>query len=319
MAPKDRLGDFLNNTGRNSFRNTFSFRKHRRLSETPYVDQPRNSTHGRIASSSDTDSLDSLLMKVEKVSQSIELLAGRIAKIKSLQQSILAFPLPDSDAHQDLQRCVQEFRVLSSQTRTLLLDLDRQNQLAEGNGQIAQARIGKVQQSGLARRLTELVSEYGLLQNTYHKQCVQRLKRQLQIAGNSDLSDEKVNEILDSDNPRPLIFTQGIIAESDKAKETLRDLEARHDELKTLEKSIIEVHGLFADVALMIEAQGETVNKIETTVDLTSSTIENTGSLLKEAQKMRKRARHRKTKLIIATIILLILVALTIFLAVYFG
>ena len=70
---------------------------------------------------------------------------------------------------------------------------------------------------------------------------------------------------------------------------------------------------------LFILLQGETVNKIETTVDMTSTTIENTGSLLKEAQKMRKRNRHRKAKLITFSIIFLIIVALIIFLAVYFG
>ena len=46
-----------------------------------------------------------------------------------------------------------------------------------------------------------------------------------------------------------------IIAESDKAKETLRDLEARHSELKTLEQSVTQVRDLFADLALMVDIQ----------------------------------------------------------------
>ena len=45
------------------------------------------------------------------------------------------------------------------------------------------------QQAGLARRVAELVTEYSQLQNCYHQQCAQRLRRQLQIGKLGEKTD----------------------------------------------------------------------------------------------------------------------------------
>ena len=54
-------------------------------------------------------------------------------------------------------------------------------------------------------------------------------------------------------------FTPQIIADSQKAKDALRDIEARHEELLALEKSIVEVRDLFVHLALLVETQVSTL------------------------------------------------------------
>lgn len=40
-----------------------------------------------------------------------------------------------------------------------------------------------------------------------------------------------------------------------QAKQTFADIEARHADIINLEKSIIELHGMFMDMAVLVESQ----------------------------------------------------------------
>ena len=46
-----------------------------------------------------------------------------------------------------------------------------------------------------------------------------------------------------------------ILKESKIAKQTLADIEARHKDILKLEQSIRELHDMFLDMALLVEAQ----------------------------------------------------------------
>lgn len=51
-----------------------------------------------------------------------------------------------------------------------------------------------------------------------------------------------------------LIFPQ-IIMETQQAKQTLADIEARHEDIVKLENSIRELHDMFMDMAMLVESQ----------------------------------------------------------------
>lgn len=53
----------------------------------------------------------------------------------------------------------------------------------------------------------------------------------------------------------PAIFTQGIIMEGQQARQTLADIEARHNDIMKLESSIRELHDMFMDMAMLVESQ----------------------------------------------------------------
>lgn len=59
--------------------------------------------------------------------------------------------------------------------------------------------------------------------------------------------------MLESGNPT--IFAQGIIMETQQAKQSLKDIEARHNDIIKLENSIKELHDMFMDMAMLVESQ----------------------------------------------------------------
>lgn len=62
--------------------------------------------------------------------------------------------------------------------------------------------------------------------------------------------------------------------DTQQARQTLADIEARHDDIMKLEKSIREVHDLFVDMATLIQKQGDKIDSIESHVTNTRSFVE---------------------------------------------
>ena len=46
-----------------------------------------------------------------------------------------------------------------------------------------------------------------------------------------------------------------IIMETQQAKQSLKDIEARHEDIIKLENSIKELHDMFMDMAMLVESQ----------------------------------------------------------------
>ena len=61
-------------------------------------------------------------------------------------------------------------------------------------------------------------------------------------------------------------------------RQTINDIQNRHEMFLSLEKSITELHDMFLDIAQLIESQGEMVNRIgnDCTIDLFSIGLINT-------------------------------------------
>ncbi|VDQ11034.1 unnamed protein product [Trichobilharzia regenti] len=70
---------------------------------------------------------------------------------------------------------------------------------------------------------------------------------------NVTFSEDEVEKMLEKNHPG--IFTQAIMAETEAAKRSLSDIEARHADIIRLEKSIQEMRELFFNVALLVEQQ----------------------------------------------------------------
>ena len=51
------------------------------------------------------------------------------------------------------------------------------------------------------------------------------------------------------------LFPVQIIMETQQAKQSLKDIEARHEDIMKLETSIRELHDMFMDMAMLVESQ----------------------------------------------------------------
>uniref|UniRef100_A0A1I8HJ20 t-SNARE coiled-coil homology domain-containing protein n=1 Tax=Macrostomum lignano TaxID=282301 RepID=A0A1I8HJ20_9PLAT len=177
-----------------------------------------------------------------------------------------------------------------------------QSELSDG-GSTADVRIRKTQHSTITRKFIETMSEYNRAQLEYRGGCKARIRRQMEITGRQT-TDAELEEMIESGNLA--IFTQGIMTDTQQAKQSLADIEARHEDIIKLEKSIKELHDMFLDMAMLVESQGEMVDRIEYNVQQAVDYVEAAKRDTKKAVKYQSKARKKKIILLVCLLVVLI-------------
>lgn len=163
--------------------------------------------------------------------------------------------------------------------------------------------------NGLRKKLKELMMEFqGLRQKlmTEYKDTVGR--RYFTVTG--EYPNEDIIEKIIGDNNGGEEFLKRAIQEHGRGKvlETVVEIQDRHDAAKEIEKSLLELHQIFLDMAVMVEAQGEQMDDIEHHVINASHYVKDGTKELKTAKDYQRSSR----KCMCIGIILLLLIILVI-------
>ncbi|KAH0468793.1 hypothetical protein IEQ34_002025 [Dendrobium chrysotoxum] len=94
--------------------------------------------------------------------------------------------------------------------------------------------------------------------------------------------------------------------------DTLEEIQERHDAVKEIEKKLLELHQVFMDMAVLVEAQGEMLDNIETQVANAVNHVQNGTEALQTAKSLQKKSR----KCMLIAIVLLLIIAIVIVLGI---
>lgn len=257
-------------------------------------------------------SIQEFYKEVEELISNIDRLNENVEDVKKTHSLILSTPQTDDEVKQHLESVM---KVISQDANKVKSQLKRMNQTNEQIGQqdslSAEHRIRTTQYQMLTRKFVEVMNDYQLTQADYRDRCKARIQRQLEITGKVTTDDE-IEDMIESGNPA--IFTRGIIMETQQAKQSLAEIEARHSDIMKLEKSILELRDLFVDLANLVELQGDMVNRIENHVATSKSHVDKARAEVNQAIAYRSKARMKK--IICFTILILIVISI-VFTAIY--
>ncbi|CAH2307960.1 syntaxin-1B [Pelobates cultripes] len=130
--------------------------------------------------------------------------------------------------------------------------------------------------------------------------------QELRSAKDSDDDEEIVH--VDRDHFMDEFFEQ-IKMDSQMTKQALNEIETRHNEIIKLETSIRELHDMFVDMAMLVESQGEMIDRIEYNVEHSVDYVERAVSDTKKAVKYQSKARRKKIMIIICCVVLGVVLA----------
>lgn len=139
--------------------------------------------------------------------------------------------------------------------------------------------------------------------------CVLYVCRYYTVTG-QQADDETIESIIETGQSET--FLQKAIQEQGRGHviETIREIQERHDSVKQIEKNLLELHQIFMDMAVLVEAQGEQLNNIEAQVNRSASYVERGTTQLRIAKSHQRSARKWT---IIGIILLLILAIIIVF------
>uniref|UniRef100_A0A2P2I7K0 Syntaxin-1A-like n=1 Tax=Hirondellea gigas TaxID=1518452 RepID=A0A2P2I7K0_9CRUS len=253
-----------------------------------------------------TGYMDEFFNDVEEIREMIEKIQSNVDEVKKKHSEILSAPQPEEKTKQELDDMMTDIKKTANRVRGKLKTIEQgieTDEHVKKSG--ADLRIKRTQHSTLSRKFVEVMTEYNRTQTDYRERCKGRIIRQLEITGKKTTSDE-LEDMLEQGNPA--VFTQGIIMETQQAKQTLADIEARHADIVKLESSIRELHDMFMDMAMLVESQGELMNRIENHVLEAQDYVVTAKHDTKKAIRYQNKARRKKIMIIVCVSIILLIV-----------
>ncbi|XP_045795850.1 syntaxin-121-like [Trifolium pratense] len=198
--------------------------------------------------------------------------------------------------------------------KSRLESLDRSNEASRslpdcGPGSSSD-RTRVVVVSGLRKNLKDSMESFNGLReqiSSEYRETVQR--RYFTVTG--EKADDKTVDLLISTGESET-FLQKAIKEQGRATvmETIQEIEERHGAVKEIERNLNELHQVFLDMAVLVEAQGEELNDIESQMKRANSYVRGGVQQLHVARRHQKNSR----KWTCFAILLLLIIALVIIL-----
>ncbi|XP_064460992.1 syntaxin-1A-like [Ornithodoros turicata] len=254
--------------------------------------------------------MDEFFAEVEEIRENIDKIQANVEEVKKKHSAILSAPQTDEKVKQELEDLMADIKKTANKVRAKLKVMEQNiEQLEQTQMMSADFRIRKTQHSMLSQKFVEVMTDYNKTQTDYRERCKARIQRQLEITGRMT-TNEELEEMLESGNPA--IFTQGIIMETQQAKQTLADIEARHADIIKLENSIRELHDMFMDMAMLVESQGEMIDRIEYHVEHARDYIETAKQDTKKALVYQSKARRKCIILIAIAVVLVVIIIIII-------
>ncbi|CAH8457362.1 unnamed protein product [Schistosoma turkestanicum] len=254
--------------------------------------------------------MNDFFSQVEEIRNLIERVQSLVDDVKNKHSDILSSPNQDEATKAQLEDAMAEIKTIAHKVRAKLKQMEMNIEYDENSDRTsADLRIRKTQYSTISRNFIEVMTDYNKAQVAFRDACKNRIKRQMEIAERK-ISNEELEDMLESGNPA--IFTQEIMTDTQQAKQSLADIEARHQDIMKLEKSIKELHDMFMDMAMLVESQGEMIDRIEYNVEQAVDYIESAKADTKKAVKYQSSARKKMIIIGICVAILICIIVGTI-------
>ncbi|KAG0791970.1 hypothetical protein G6F62_001461 [Rhizopus arrhizus] len=220
------------------------------------------------------NSTDQFFQAVEEVKELNKNILNNISMIEDLHGSALT-NITDEQAEENtfkLEKIVKQTTKLNNECKNKIKAIELSNARMPANS--GDLPMRKTQHAALKKKFIETIQRYQDIERTYQQKYRQRVERQIRIVQPTATSDD-IDRVLDSDEP-PQIFAQSLMQanRSGQAKAVLSEVQSRHDDIKKIEKTILELHQLFVDMQMMVEQQGETLKEIETHAENTVVDLE---------------------------------------------
>ncbi|KAF5750593.1 Syntaxin protein [Tripterygium wilfordii] len=164
--------------------------------------------------------------------------------------------------------------------------------------------------NGLRKKLQDSMESFNALReriSTEYRETVQR--RYFTVTG--DNPDEKTLDRLISTGESES-FLQKAIQEQGRGRvlDTIYEIQERHDAVKDMEKNLKELHQVFLDMAVLVQAQGEQLDDIESNMARASSFVRGGTDRLQTARKYQKNTRKWTCYAIILLLVIILFVVL---------
>jgi len=166
--------------------------------------------------------------------------------------------------------------------------------------------------AALKKRLRDAVGEFAGLRARLGAEYRDAVERRVFTVTGARPSPAQVDAMIESGESET-IFQKAILEQGrGAAVDALADVRERHEAVRDLEASLLDLHQVFLDMAVLVEAQGEMLDSIEAQVARAKDHVESGVSHLVEAKRMQKRTRRLMCCALVTLLVIVAVIVLAI-------
>lgn len=205
-------------------------------------------------------------------------------------------------AQANVDQVMAKISSVANEVRTLLKRMDTTNKAAktpDSDVGSADLRIRESQQTMLTKKFVGVMTEYNDIQAANKRKYRDMIKRQCQVV-DPTISDQVVDNLIETGTTSDIFKGMRL----DEASQALDQIKDRHADILKLEQSLMQLHEMFLDMALLVSEQGDMIDRIENSVGKASDYVHKAKKKLDRALELQSAARKKKMCCFIALLIL---------------
>ncbi|XP_006656195.1 syntaxin-125-like [Oryza brachyantha] len=164
--------------------------------------------------------------------------------------------------------------------------------------------------AGLGKKLKDIMDDFQGLRTRMAAEYKETVARRYYTVTGEKAEDSTIESLISSGESES--FLQKAIQEQGRGQvmDTISEIQERHDAVKDIERSLLDLHQVFLDMAALVEAQGHQLNDIESHVAHASSFVRRGTVELEVAREYQKSSRKWACIAVLAGIVLIAVLVL---------
>ncbi|XP_038695044.1 syntaxin-132-like [Tripterygium wilfordii] len=259
--------------------------------------------------------LEDFFKKVQEIEKQNEKLDKLLKKLQDAhEQSKAVTKAPAMKAiKQRMEKDVDEVGKVARLIKTKIEQLDKENLAnrqkpgcGKGTG-VDRSRTATT--IALKKKFKDKMTESQTLRENIHQEYREVVERRVFTVTGTRADEETIDRLIETGDSEQIF--QKAIHEQGRGQvvDTVAEIQERHVAVRDLEKKLLELQQIFMDMAVLVDAQGDMLDNIESQVSSAVDHVQSGNTALQKAKSLQKSSRKW---MCIAIIILLIIVAIII-------
>ncbi|XP_065855722.1 syntaxin-121 [Euphorbia lathyris] len=164
--------------------------------------------------------------------------------------------------------------------------------------------------NGLRKKLKDSMESFNSLREKVSGEYRETVQRRYYTVTGENPDERTLDRLISTGESET--FLQKAIQEQGRGRvlDTINEIQERHDAVRDMEKNLKDLHQVFLDMAVLVEAQGEQLNDIESNMQRASSFVRGGTQQLQTARVLQKNTRKWTCYAISILLVIILLVVL---------
>ncbi|KAK9290815.1 hypothetical protein L1049_008993 [Liquidambar formosana] len=164
----------------------------------------------------------------------------------------------------------------------------------------------------LKKKFKDKMSEFQTLRENIHQEYREVVERRVFTVTGTRADEETIDQLIETGDSEQIF--QKAIQEQGRGQimDTLAEIQERHDAVREVERKLLELQQIFLDMAVLVEAQGDMLDNIESQVSSAVDHVQTGNTALQKAKKLQKSSRKWMCIAILILLIIVVIIVVTV-------